>query len=135
MQDKEARQQSAQAALQRAGELVTMAEQEAARGLYAEATSLLQQALHTFEEVGNEFPAETQERMRGEDAVRNRMREYKRDLITNARMFSGTGYEHDTRKLAGETAGSLDQRALQALITREYEAQIAQLETQLRDNR
>jgi tetratricopeptide (TPR) repeat protein len=133
MREKEARLAASQAALGRANELVSLAEQEALQGLYAEASSLLQQALAAYAEVSDEFPVEAQERIRGEDRVRARLRSYKQDLVANARVFSGSGYEQDLQRLATSGAPELNQKALQELIAREYAAELERVEAHLRD--
>ncbi|MBI3119109.1 MAG: hypothetical protein HYZ00_10510 [Candidatus Hydrogenedentes bacterium] len=132
LSDREARLSASRGAIQRAEELFSLAEEEALRNRFAEAIDMLRQSMDAYGEVSEEFPAENQERVRGQDKVRERVRQYKQELITNARVFSGTAYAQDVRKFAETAAPDLEERALRALIENEYKAQISALENQLK---
>jgi len=131
LSDREARQQEARESLQRAVELEALADQEAQARRYAEAIEFLRQALHTYDQVSDEFTAELQERRRGEERAHTRIRTYKQDLIANARIYSGTGYTLDAQRHARENLDALNERALRDLIRQEYQAQLSALESAL----
>lgn len=129
--DRDGRQMSNQGALQRASDLETMAEQESLRGHYAEAIVLLRQAGDAYAEVSSEFPAEYQQRMRGENTIRMRLEELKGELIANAQIFSGSGYAADFLNVANTQGNELEQEGLRTYLREAFQQEMSELQTEL----
>jgi tetratricopeptide (TPR) repeat protein len=131
--ERDARMQKDQTTLAHAGELQTMAEQEASRSHYAEAIVFLRQAQDAYTQVSTEFPAENQKRMQGTEDVRIRLHQLQQDLMANAQVFSGSGYIADAQTLAQKGAAELDRQGLEQLLQAETAQQFQELEQELAD--
>ena len=120
-----------QSLLKQADDLRELAEQEARRARYAEAVALLQQADAAYRVVGDEFPVEAQHRARGLRDTRHRLTELKQLLLNNALAFSGAGFAADAAKLVAESSKGIENDAFDALLEREYQAEIQRLTTRM----
>lgn len=128
---REARHNESRTALDRAGEFMSMADQEALDNRFAEALALYRQAELSYQEVSEEFPVEYQRSLQGLKNVAFQVDEMKQELIANAQTFSGRGYGDETRKLAQERLPSLSETTLKGLVRMEYEAQMQALQGRL----
>lgn len=128
---RDGRRDACRAAIERAGKLETLAEDEALKGRYAEAIALLRQADGAYDEVSDEFPAELQQKTRGQKNARYRMQELQGQIVENAQVFSGSGAAQDIRALAQNGTKNLDKQALQALMEAEYQTALNGLENRL----
>lgn len=129
--ERDGRLRVAQAALEAAAELERLAEQEAMDRRYAEAVALLQEAIHQYENVTNEFPAEYQRAQGGLRNLRIRIQETRDELVANAQMYSGSFLAEDLARIAAKHGRELDERALRALMQRAWDNEIAALDREL----
>lgn len=130
--DRDARLAADRAAIDKAYELITFAEQKALEERYAEGVTILAQASETFRQVTEEFPEENQKRIRGQREIQYRMREFREALVGNAARFSGTGFALDTREMARRSVRELDTQALEQLIEHDLDAGLKTLADRMR---
>jgi tetratricopeptide (TPR) repeat protein len=116
-----------------AEKLANMAEEEAIRGRHAEAIELIQQAMDTYGNVTDEFPAEYNLRERGMNQLRLRVQAYKNDIMDNAEVYSGSGYALDVRQLVEKHGAGMDESGLKSLLKSAYDAEYAALEAAYSD--
>ena len=113
-----------------ARELVNRAEEAAVRRDYARAIALLREADRRYGDVTGEFPLEARTATLGKKNVMLRMRELKRELITNAQSLSGTGFRFDVQRLV-DTTEDRNQQALQDMLSAEYKRALQELGRQV----
>lgn len=89
IRDRDTRYEQTKEALERAEKLQTLSEQEAISGRIAEAIVLLREALAVYNDMSDEFPLETQQKMRGIRRVNARIQELKGQLMDSVKNFSG----------------------------------------------
>ncbi len=128
IKDREERLAANQGALGQADGFISLAEQEAIDGHYAEAAVLLRQAADTFGTVTEEFGLEFEKSRQGIRMVQARLNDIKGALVDNAQSFSGSGFAMDARTMAQTRGKGLEQAALKALIQQEYAREINALQ-------
>ncbi len=128
IEERDARMSANQALIERAEQLGSMAEEEAVRGRHVEAIDLIREAMNTYEEVTDEFPLEFNLRERGLNKLRERVQAYKRDIMDNAEVFSGSGYVQDVPRLVAEHGDGLDEAGLKAILQQAYDREYEALE-------
>jgi len=84
--------------------------------------------MNTYEEVTDEFPLEFNLRERGLNKLRERVQAYKRDIMDNAEVFSGSGYVQDVPRLVTEHGDGLDEAGLKAILQNAYDTEYQALE-------
>ena len=131
--ERDARMQKDQQTLAHAVELEEMAEQEASREHFAEAIVFLRQAEDAYNQISTEFPAENQQRIKGADNVRLRLRGLQQDLMANAQIFSGSGYVADAQVIVKQGAAELDRMGLEQLLDAETKQQFQKLEAEMQE--
>lgn len=138
IEDRDTRMAANQAALDRAEQLVSLADEEALKQRIAEAIDLLREAEGSYLDVTDEFPREYSLRERGLSAVRTQMQTLKQRIMVNAADFSGTGFTQDVPRLVESHGAGLDEAGLKALLKRaydnEYDALSKRLEEAMRVN-
>lgn len=125
--ERDRRLQAAQEALEQARALEAKAEQEAARGAFADATAALRQADNLYANVPEEFADEKQVAVSGRRRVASRMRELSAGFTTGAARLSGAGATTDVTGLAAAHARPLSEQALRDMVTRAYETEIQRI--------
>ncbi len=128
---RDARMAANRASVERAEGLVSLAEEEALRGRYAESIALLRQANDAYSEVADEFPSLTQRRITGQNTVRARIQDLKQQIMANAQSYSGRGFTQDAQQIAAREAKEVSREALQELVRSEYESELDNLSAQL----
>ena len=124
-----------QTLIERAEQMGNMAEEEALRGHHAEAIDLIREAMNTYEEVTEEFPLEFNLRERALDGLRQRLQAYKREIMDNSEVFSGSGFVQDVPRLVETYGGGMDEAGLRSILQQaydeEYDALIRDYQEQL----
>lgn len=131
IQDRDERLAANQGANEQAAGFVSLAEQEAIDGHFAEAAVLLRQAGDTYATVTEEFGVEFEKARIGLRMVEARLNDIKGALVDNAQGFSGTGFAADVRALARGRGKGLEQAALKALVQQEYDRQLQALQQRI----
>lgn len=131
IKERDGRMEGNQTMLDRAEQLVAMAEQEALGGHSAEAIDLLREAESVYSEVSNEFPLEATLRDRGLSALRIRVQELKQNIMVNASNFSGTAYVQDVKRLVENYGQGMDEAGLKAILQRNYDEEYNALSREL----
>lgn len=129
--EREARLASNRGSLERAEGFVSLAEEEALSGRYAEAIALLRQANDAYADVSDEFPTLNQRRITGQNTVRTRIQDLKQQIMANAQSYSGSGFTQDAAAIVAREAPEVSRQALRRLVEEEYQTELDNLEAQL----
>jgi tetratricopeptide (TPR) repeat protein len=132
MEERKERLAMDRAAIEEAEKFRELAEIEAEKERYAEATALLRQSARSFQQVSDEFPPEMQLRIRGLQNIRFRMNELKQEIMANARAYSGKGKSTDIDEMIRKRTRHLEENALQKMLAEDYRDMLDQMENDLR---
>ena len=128
---REARLANDRATLDQGASYEDLAEEEASRGRYAEAISLLRQASATYAQVGTEFLVEGQRAQRAVNDIAYRIQELKQSIMENAQAYSGKGFALDLDVLIREQGKELDAQTLERLLQNTLKREMMQVEEDL----
>ncbi|MCX8065475.1 MAG: hypothetical protein N3G21_09940 [Candidatus Hydrogenedentes bacterium] len=127
IKDRNTRYEQTKEALDRAEKLQTLSEQEAISGRIAEAIVLLREALAVYNDISEEFPMESQQKIRGIRKVNAKIQELKGQLLDTAKNFSGKYPNFNINSSLGEINKELTESILNEKIDESFKAGIQSL--------
>lgn len=132
IRERDARQADMRGRIHAGREREEAAEARAEARQYAEAITMLREALAEYQEVSDEFIVERRAAEAARNRVTARLRDIESRLLSSTEELSGGGTGGDVRKLATESAAAQRERVMRDMVRREYESEVRRLQQQLR---
>ena len=130
--ERDARLEAVRHNLAAAEDFQAQAERAAMQQKYGDAILFLKQAEESYGAVTDEFAGQYRTATLGLTAISDSLRLIRNDLVGNAQTLSGTSFLPEGKRLAAGVSDSIDTDALRALMTNQFNAEIARLKQDYR---